>query len=410
MPVIDLGRVIGPQGPQGDTGAQGIRGEQGLPGPNQVTNSTATPLTGVLTGNGSVVGVENIDDAPTPNSTGFATSGGTDKAIKGRVPVNGMGKNILDNWFFGNPVNQRGLTTYPSVAYGSRYTIDRWFTNSWYVSVSVNSGNVSVTNNYSSAQSNCFHQNISAKAGMHTLSALLADGSFFSTTGSLVSASVGISLALTNSAQIGAGTDNVWLASGAGETVSFVAIKLEPGTEQTLCHNEGTEENPVWVLNDIPDYEYELYRCMTSTADSSDTYANKSLATEQEIAYVEKGTTASKAYAVNDRFCMGGLLYKVTVAIQSGGAITPGTNCEPDTVGSEITKFDGLIAKTPGVGTRDAQLQVGTYNSVATINIVSKPRDSGKPDVTIDIAVDYIRVYYTDGSGTTTTKTYRPAT
>ena len=125
MPSLDLGSVVGPQGEQGATGAQGIRGEQGLPGPNQVTNSTATPLTGLLTGNGSVVGVASIDEAPTANSTGFARSGGADKAIKGRVPVYGFGKNLLRNPLFmgigGLPVNQRGLSSY-----SSGYTIDGW--------------------------------------------------------------------------------------------------------------------------------------------------------------------------------------------------------------------------------------------------------------------------------------------
>lgn len=85
MPYIDLGAVVGPQGEQGATGAQGIRGEQGLPGPNQVTNSTATPLTGILTGNGSFVGVASIDEAPTADSMGFARSGGTKIALDAKA-------------------------------------------------------------------------------------------------------------------------------------------------------------------------------------------------------------------------------------------------------------------------------------------------------------------------------------
>ena len=125
MPSLDLGPVVGPQGEQGATGAQGIRGEQGLPGPNQVTNSTATPLTGVLTGNGGVVGVESIDAAPTADSTGFARSGGTHDAIKARVPVYGKGKNLLDNGAF--VVNQRGVTSGSLSA--ATYVRDRWVMN-----------------------------------------------------------------------------------------------------------------------------------------------------------------------------------------------------------------------------------------------------------------------------------------
>ena len=79
MPTIDLGQVVGPQGPQGEqgpqgpqgiqgiqgpqgvqgptgaTGATGATGPQGPAGPNSVSGSTATTLTGILKGNGSVV-------------------------------------------------------------------------------------------------------------------------------------------------------------------------------------------------------------------------------------------------------------------------------------------------------------------------------------------------------------------
>ena len=44
-------------------------------------------------------------------------------------------------------------------------------------------------------------------------------------------------------------------------TVNVVAIKMELGSEQTLAHNEGTNTNPIWVLNDIPDYGEELRKC-----------------------------------------------------------------------------------------------------------------------------------------------------
>lgn len=46
------------------------------------------------------------------------------------------------------------------------------------------------------------------------------------------------------------------------------------------------------------------------------------------IAPIESSLVASKAYAVGDQFVYNGLLYKVTAAIASGGAIVIGTNCE----------------------------------------------------------------------------------
>lgn len=52
--------------------------------------------------------------------------------------------------------------------------------------------------------------------------------------------------------------------------IDIRAVKLEFGTEQTLAH----KENDIWILNEIPDYEFELLRCKTATVDSSDIYAN----------------------------------------------------------------------------------------------------------------------------------------
>jgi hypothetical protein len=61
-------------------------------------------------------------------------------------------------------------------------------------------------------------------------------------------------------------------ASNAGK-IKVVAVKLELGSTQTLAHQD---ENGNWVLNDPPpDKSMELLKCIQSTADSADTYANK---------------------------------------------------------------------------------------------------------------------------------------
>jgi len=51
---------------------------------------------------------------------------------------------------------------------------------------------------------------------------------------------------------------------------NIIAVKLELGDTQTLAH----QENGAWVLNEIPNYEEELFKCQTSIASSADTYAN----------------------------------------------------------------------------------------------------------------------------------------
>lgn len=42
---------------------------------------------------------------------------------------------------------------------------------------------------------------------------------------------------------------------------TFKAVKLEVGDYQTLAHNEGTEANPNWVLNALPNWFEELRKC-----------------------------------------------------------------------------------------------------------------------------------------------------
>jgi hypothetical protein len=152
---------------------------------------------------------------------------------------------------------------------------------------------------------------------------------------------------------------NVRLILGAGEELSVKAVKLELGTEQTLAH----QENGTWVLNEIPDYEEELVKCQTSTADSTDTYANKSLATEQQLAYVESGTTASRAYAVGEYFCRNGLLYRAKTAISSGGTFTPETNCEQVTNGgfNELLTKATVVSGTTGASSETITIPSGRF-------------------------------------------------
>lgn len=64
------------------------------------------------------------------------------------------------------------------------------------------------------------------------------------------------------------GAGNPYLSSTTAVTVS--AVKLELGAVQTLAH----QENGVWVLNEIPNKAEETFKCIHSTADNTDPYAN----------------------------------------------------------------------------------------------------------------------------------------
>lgn len=57
----------------------------------------------------------------------------------------------------------------------------------------------------------------------------------------------------------------------------------------------------------------------------------------ENLATVETGNTASRAYSIDELVVVGGILYKVTSAIASGGTFTIGTNIRAVTVGAEIT-------------------------------------------------------------------------
>lgn len=254
--------------------------------------------------------------------------GGTyDLKDKNAVPKYGMGKNLLDNWHFGSPVNQRGQSSYSGAVYG----IDRWFGGLSTSSMTVNADSISFSAGF-------WNQYLDLKRiqeeKTYTLSVYFKSGNFYTISGAIPEATSSQQTVMTmvldsGNVSIIIPTNGRDYVRFAGENLNIYAVKLELGTEQTLAHLEGS----AWVLNEVPDYEYELYRCITSTADSTDTYANKTLANEQELAYVETGTTASRAYAEGEYFFWNGLSYRAKTAISSGGTFTPNTNCEQETGG-----------------------------------------------------------------------------
>lgn len=131
--------------------------------------------------------------------------------------------NLLDNWYFAYPVNQRNVSgTIDAVG----YFLDRWKL----VSGSVTIGSNGITLNGTIAQI------LETAVGTNvTASALTTEG--------VVVASYD-----NNSKTIS--------LTGTGQT--FVATKLELGSQQTLAHQG---ENGNWVLNEIPDYGEQLRRC-----------------------------------------------------------------------------------------------------------------------------------------------------
>lgn len=176
-------------------------------------------------------------------------------------------RNLLDNWYFGNPVNQRGISsgTGPVNAYG----IDRW--------KFLNAGTLTIGSDYIAIASNEHH---------YVLQQYIEPGRFAGVTGMTATLSalvkgngrLKISLGSTSiqaysdyfsysdwtlvqmQGTIVSGTDyHIFVQARKGKGNCYVkAVKLELGSQQTLAHQD-TSGN--WVLNEIPNYAEELAKC-----------------------------------------------------------------------------------------------------------------------------------------------------
>lgn len=158
--------------------------------------------------------------------------------------------NLLDNWYFGNPVNQRRTVSYINGEYG----IDRWLG----VGVDVISGGLKFNE-----VGSWLLQKIEAtlKSDLNgkpvTASAVYDDnkiiyGSLIYATGSQ------LYFAANDDFQLVLQAEGELLLWSAKASVNVKAIKLELGDVQTLAHQDA---NGNWVLNEIPNYADQLARC-----------------------------------------------------------------------------------------------------------------------------------------------------
>ena len=196
------------------------------------------------------------------------------------TPISGALKyrcnpNLLDNWFFGRPVNQRGQTEWASSASAYVPCVDRW--NWWgqYVAGStlkllddglqlIGEPNVAGLYQYISQKIEKDRLLIGAAVTLSVLvksesdaSIILSiDGENYTTVA--VQANVWELITYTFNAPSVEQTYNISIQRNtAGTTFTVKAAKLELGDTQTLAH----KENGVWVLNEIPDYGEQLRRC-----------------------------------------------------------------------------------------------------------------------------------------------------
>ena len=306
MPEIDLGLVVGPAGAQGATGpagAEGKQGERGLPGKDGAPGAQGDPgadgKSAYETASASgYVGSEaqfgrdlaDVQNAVKYNAPQTLTdaqkaqarsnigapapyTAGDGIAISGSViatKVQPCNRNLLDNWYFGNPVNQRGKTVYSGAGYG----IDRWKAEAVTPNVTtIKDGYIELSQNALIEQ--ILEEPYSLCEKQVTISALTTTGLYFATATvpskdelSAITAdeNIGVKYFAVNGNNTGYAclqhskehATKVMLRAFDGYTVGVIAVKLEIGSQQTLAH----QENGVWVPNEIPDYGEELTKCM----------------------------------------------------------------------------------------------------------------------------------------------------
>lgn len=189
-------------------------------------------------------------------------------ATIGNVLDNIANPNLLDNWYFGNPVNQRGQTSYT----GSGYTIDRWRNASTHATTTIADGVIKVqsTENLSAPYQMWAQYLETPVVGIPATCSILItaiEGSVALLWGNTTNSADRVTSTVISTPGLysitgvcSAGPQVVALSKrGSGaNSVEIAASKLELGDTQTLAHQD---DGGNWILNEIPSYAEQLARC-----------------------------------------------------------------------------------------------------------------------------------------------------
>lgn len=181
---------------------------------------------------------------------------GTEDEFKALMGVR-SNPNLLDNWYFVDPINQKGQAEYTAGV----YTIDRWRVSA--DSLRVENDGIVVENGDS--ENAGIWQPIDAKrlipGRTYTISVLVAELDGTAKLTFWGKAYVDIEAGITSYTFIHTGEEAETTAYPIVHlhgSIKAIAAKLELGSVQTLAHKEGD----AWVLNDPPpDKALELLKC-----------------------------------------------------------------------------------------------------------------------------------------------------
>lgn len=170
-----------------------------------------------------------------------------------------VNQNLLRNAYFVGggtgygvfPVNQRGASSYSGKVYG----IDGWKGHASASAISLGANGVTFTTQIKQV----LPEEIKGKDV--TTSVLLTNGNLYTKSGTAPTSGTAMILNLGGTAQCYLYADSTSIVLMVENGPEVAAMQLEYGDVSTMCHNEGTENSPVWVMNKIPRYDEELRRC-----------------------------------------------------------------------------------------------------------------------------------------------------
>lgn len=190
-----------------------------------------------------------------------ASGGAIDAAIQAKP-----NPNLLDNWCFGNPVNQRGKTEYINTG---NYCIDRWISGA--DTAKLESDGLLIT---APSSGIVFRQviekpeRLSGKTVTLSIDATVISGNWnltdvgnFSAQHTDYHINNGVTswtFQVNSPSNFGDAVSVGFWGDSENAQIKVRSIKLELGSQQTLAHQDADGN---WMLNEIPDYGEQLARC-----------------------------------------------------------------------------------------------------------------------------------------------------
>lgn len=190
---------------------------------------------------------------------------GTEEEFRAVVGVR-SNPNLLDNWYFADPINQRGQIKYTDDRNSGVYSIDRWEVG-WLGTIEVHDGFIRIVGGPQKGsvfnlqqkleQAKKLNGRIVTASIMYSHSHENIGFGLWDQFASLPNTNGNIGVFSTTKIYHEGETFAI-MATSENATIDIYAVKLELGPVQTLAHKEGD----TWVLNDPPPNKaLELAKC-----------------------------------------------------------------------------------------------------------------------------------------------------